>query len=222
MARHIAGISKIRDCTGGFRAVKTSVINLIDWSSINVQGYAFQVAFLHAAISINAKVVEIPINFEDRKFGESKLGFSDIVEFIMNAWWIRFRKQATFLKFSIVGLTGVLINLISFTCLVWLGLNKFVASPIAIELSIISNFLINNFWTLRLRKTNSGIRVKGIKFNFLSILALGVSYTTFLLVILFMPSWPPHFAQALGIPPAMIVNYFLNSRRTFRQADPKG
>jgi dolichol-phosphate mannosyltransferase len=55
-----------------------------------------------------------------------------------------------------------------------------------------------------------------------SLLALGISYSTFLMIIFLFPEWPPHVAQALAIPPAMFLNYFLNSRWTFRHMGDKG
>jgi dolichol-phosphate mannosyltransferase len=216
VARYIAGIEQVRDCTGGFRAVTRKLIKQINWSTVQVQGYAFQVALLHAAISAGADVVEIPIHFSDRKYGKSKLGLMDIIEFILNAWWIRFRNLVTFLKFAAVRFFGVIINIGTFSLLLYMGINKFIASPVAIEVAILFNFLINNFWTFRWRKTNSGFQMKGLKFNTVSLLALGVSYSTFIVLIFIFPGWPPHIAQALGIPPAMFINYFLNSRWTFK------
>jgi dolichol-phosphate mannosyltransferase len=56
-----------------------------------VQGYAFQVALLHAAVAAGAKVVELPVEFVDRTIGESKLGMRDIIEFLRSAAWIRFQ-----------------------------------------------------------------------------------------------------------------------------------
>lgn len=219
VARHVAGIRHIKDCTGGFRAITRNIIDKLDWTAVQVQGYAFQVALLHAAIVAGAKVKEIPIHFADRARGTSKLGFSDIIEFVLNAWWIRFRRLTTFAKFAAVGLTGVAVNLGSFSLLLGAGLNKFLASPIAIELSIITNFLLNNFWTFRWRNTNDSVSVRGLKFNLVSLAALVISYTTFLFVVLLFPDWPPQVAQALAIPPAMILNYFLNSIWTFREAE---
>ena len=51
----------------------------------------------------------------------------------------------TFIKFALTGLSGVFVNLGSFQFLLNLGVHKLLASPVAIELSIISNFLLNNY-----------------------------------------------------------------------------
>ncbi len=216
-ARYIAGLYKVYDCTAGFRAIRTSVLKKIDMENLRVQGYAFQMALLHKAFVNNAVIKEIPVKFVDRIRGETKLGLFDILEFIINAWWIRLESSKTFIKFAIVGTVGVLVNLGTFTVMINAGLNKFIASPISIEISIISNFLINNFWTFADRNNKDKFHLKGLKFNIVSIIALGVSYSTFVLLSFIFPNTTPQIHQAIGIIPAIFVNYLLNSYWTFKE-----
>jgi dolichol-phosphate mannosyltransferase len=96
------------------------------------------------------------------------------------------------------------------------NLNKYVASPVAIEVSIVWNFLLNNYWTFKERRTRDRTRIKGLKFNLVSLASLGVSFTTFIAMSLFFPRVSPQVAQLVGIVPAVLVNYFLNSYWTFR------
>ena len=216
-ARYVAGMYKVRDCTAGFRAIRVSIIRKIDLDELKVKGYAFQISLLHEAILNHAKVKEVPVEFVDRTRGETKLGLSDIIEFLLNAWWIRFERSKTFLKFAAVGASGVAVNLASFTVLLNLGLNKFIASPLAIEVSIITNFLFNNFWTFSKRDMNDKVHIRGLKFNVVSFVALGVSYSTFLILSALDPSGIPQAHQAIGIIPATLINYFLNSYWTFKE-----
>ncbi|HSQ78180.1 MAG TPA: glycosyltransferase family 2 protein [Nitrospirota bacterium] len=215
-ARYIAGLYQVRDCTAGFRAIRAAVIKKIDLDALKVRGYAFQISLLHEAIVNQARVQEVPVEFVDRKRGQTKLGLSDIVEFMLNAWWIRFERSKTFLKFSVVGAAGVVVNLASFTVLLNLGMNKFIASPVAIEISIIFNFFLNNFWTFSDRDVNDKIHIRGMKFNIISFVALGVSYSTFLILSVVDPGGVPQVHQAIGIIPATLINYFLNSYWTFK------
>lgn len=216
VARWLAGIYRIRDCTAGFRAIRTSALRKVDLSTSTVQGYAFQVALLHALVSQGARTVEVPVDFPDRTRGQSKLGLSDIIEFITNAWWIRVRSSATFLRFLAVGASGVLVNLLGFTLLLNAGLDKYVASPIAIEISIISNFLLNNYWTFGSRTHSEKTGIRGLKFNAVSLLSLSVSYGIFIVLSQLFPAVPPQIHQLVGIVPATLVNYLLNSYWTFR------
>ena len=220
VARYVAGIYRIRDCTAGFRAIRASVLRNIDLQGLRVLGYAFQVALLHAAVVQGAKVVEVPVDFIDRTHGDSKLGLRDIIEFITNAWWIRFQASKTFIKFAIVGASGVVVNLGVFSLLLAMGMNKYLASPIAIEASIVSNFLFNNYWTFRWRKTKDRARIRGLKFNAVSLVALVISYSTFVVLSKLFPNVAPQVHQLIGIVPATLVNYFLNSYWTFRHVTP--
>ena len=131
-------------------------------------------------------------------------------------WRVRLLSLETFINFGVVGVSGIVVNLATFTVLLQLGLNKYVASPIAVELSIVSNFLLNNYWTFKVRQTKDRVRIKGIKFNFVSLLSLGVSFSTFVAMSVVLPTLPPQLHQLIGIAPAMLVNYFLNSYWTFR------
>jgi len=216
-ARYVAGMYQVRDCTAGFRAIRASIIEKIDLDELKVKGYAFQISLLHEAIVNHAKVREVPVVFIDRKRGETKLGFSDIIEFMLNAWWIRFERSKTFLKFGIVGVSGIAVNLAAFTVLLGLGMNKYLASPLAIEASIITNFLLNNYWTFSARDMNDKVHIRGLKFNVVSFVALAVSYSTFIILSTIDPAGIPQVHQAIGIVPATLINYFLNSYWTFKE-----
>jgi dolichol-phosphate mannosyltransferase len=216
VARYVAGLYGIRDCTAGFRAIRASILRQIDFSALRVKGYAFQVALLHQAVTLGAVVNEVPVHFVDRKRGQSKLGLADITEFVLNAWWIRMRALRTFLRFALVGASGTIVNLGVFSAALHANLNKFIASPLAVEVSIIWNFVLNNYWTFKDRRTRDRVRIKGLKYNLVSIASLGVSFATFTAMTLLVPRASPMVDQLVGIVPAVLVNYFLNSYWTFR------
>jgi dolichol-phosphate mannosyltransferase len=216
VARYIVGLYGIRDCTAGFRAIRASILRQIDFSALRVKGYAFQVALLHQAVTLGAVVQEVPVHFVDRSRGQSKLGLADITEFVLNAWWIRMRALRTFLRFALVGASGTVVNLGAFSVGLHAGLNKYVASAVAIEVSIVWNFLLNNYWTFKERRTRDRTRIKGLKYNLVSLATLGVSFATFSLMSVLVPRLSPEIDQLAGIVPAVLVNYFLNSYWTFR------
>lgn len=98
VARRIAGIGSVADCTSGFRAMDSRLLSLIDLTRIGARGYAFQMNLLHAALAKGARVVEAPIHFFDRASGASKMRLTDIIEFIINALALRFRPSFTALS----------------------------------------------------------------------------------------------------------------------------
>ncbi len=90
-ARIIAGLYSIKDCTSGFRAIKTDILKQIDLDKLNANGYSFQMNILFECTQKDAKVAEIPIDFIDRTKGKSKLGLYDILEFMVNSFILRLR-----------------------------------------------------------------------------------------------------------------------------------
>jgi dolichol-phosphate mannosyltransferase len=215
LARYVAGLYRVRDCTAGFRVIRASVLRRIDFAALRVRGYAFQIALLHQAVRLGARVQEIPVHFADRRFGESKLGLRDIIEFLLNAWWIRLWSARTFIKFCIVGATGVGVNLAAFSGLIAAGVNPLLASPLAVELSILWNFMLNNAWTFRYRPKAEHIGIRGLKFNIVSLVSLAVTFVTFFGLSRLFPTRSLALDQLLSIIPAAAVNYFLNSYWTF-------
>ncbi len=92
IARYIAGIYKVEDCTSGYRCISTDFLKSFDLTALKSNGYSFQMALLHAAKTKKLHIAEIPIHFPDRKHGISKLGADDIKEFFINALKLRFRR----------------------------------------------------------------------------------------------------------------------------------
>ncbi len=96
-ARYIVGIDNVKDCTAGFRAIKADVLKDIDLDSLKVRGYSFQMNLLYKAYMNGAKIKEIPVEFVERTRGHTKLGPSDILEFITSSFVLRLQR-GIFLK----------------------------------------------------------------------------------------------------------------------------
>ena len=90
-ARAILGVP-IRDLTGGFKCFRRRVLEAIDLPSVECSGYAFQIELTYRAIRRGFRVVEIPIVFEDRRVGQSKMSRRIVLEAILKVWSIRRRK----------------------------------------------------------------------------------------------------------------------------------
>lgn len=91
VGRLLAGI-EIPDVTSGYRAYKRKCLEIIDLSKIKSNGYAFQLEMLVKSKKHGFSLDTVPIIFNDRQKGKSKLSKRDIVEFIKIALYTRMRK----------------------------------------------------------------------------------------------------------------------------------
>ncbi|XP_070574177.1 dolichol-phosphate mannosyltransferase subunit 1-like [Ptychodera flava] len=69
------------DLTGSFRLYKKSVLQKLVDSCVS-KGYVFQMEMLVRANQLGFTLGEVPITFVDRVYGESKLGGSEIVQYV--------------------------------------------------------------------------------------------------------------------------------------------
>jgi dolichol-phosphate mannosyltransferase len=154
------GFMQIHDWTGGYRAYKSEFAQKLYDEMAQYNGYVFQIAFLHKAVMLHAKVTEVPIHFSDRKYGKSKIVPS---EYIMNVFKYVFLARGktvvkgSFGKFLVVGGIGFFLNavfLVLFHDLFhW---EATISNLIGAAIAIFSNYNLNNLWTF---KTN---RISGI------------------------------------------------------------
>lgn len=88
--------------------------------------------------------------------------------------------SARFIKFGIVGASGVVVNLLALWVFQQLGIRSSFASALAIQVSILSNFLINDGWTFRDRRVGN-IVARATRFQLVSLVGAGVQWVVFLL-----------------------------------------
>ena len=74
------------DPTGGFKCFRRNLLENYNLDSIEANGYGFQIEMTHKAWINGFKVGEIPIVFEDRTVGESKMSGSIIYEALWVVW----------------------------------------------------------------------------------------------------------------------------------------
>ena len=88
-ARTILGV-KVRDLTGGFKCFNRRVLEAIDLDAVQSSGYAFQIELTYRALKKGFTVKEVPIVFEDRRVGQSKMSRKIFLEAITMVWKLRF------------------------------------------------------------------------------------------------------------------------------------
>ncbi len=63
----------IRDLTGGFKCFSRRVLEAMNLETIESTGYGFQIEMTYRAVRSGFKVAEMPIIFEERREGKSKM-----------------------------------------------------------------------------------------------------------------------------------------------------
>jgi len=84
-----------------------------------------------------------------------------------------------FIKFAMVGATGVVVNLGFLALFRSIGVHINASSALAIELSVISNFLINHAWTFRDRRGPAGLLRQAGRFHLVSLVGVIVQFSVF-------------------------------------------
>jgi dolichol-phosphate mannosyltransferase len=84
---------RTRDATAGFKCWRNSALRRIGLSRIKSNGYVFQVEMTYVAEKIGLHILEIPIYFEDRRIGQSKMTIPVKVEAALRVFEIRWRHR---------------------------------------------------------------------------------------------------------------------------------
>lgn len=128
---------------------------------------------------------------------------------------INSKKLEEFIKFAIVGGSGVVVNMgLLFILTRFLSVRLEIASPIAIEVSILSNFTLNNLWTFKKRNTHVPFWTRLFRYHLVTGLAGIVNY---LVLLLLVNSFGLHdmLSNLIGILIGTIITYSLNSLWTW-------
>ena len=156
----------VKDPMSGFFAFKRQALGK---ARLSPRGYKILLEIMIEGKFKNA--AEVPFIFESRRGGESKLNAKQQVEYLKHLFSLMRRTGELwrFLKFCLVGASGVGVNIGIFALLTRLGgmgEKDFLALAIAIEASIITNFILNEFFTFRDRRApGASFLLRLLKFN---------------------------------------------------------
>lgn len=91
--RLILGL-KVKDATAGFKCWRRATLEGIGLDRIRSNGYVFQVEMAYLTEKLGYRFLEVPIYFEDRRIGRSKMTGRVKVEAALRTWQIRWRHRA--------------------------------------------------------------------------------------------------------------------------------
>lgn len=226
---------RVKDPMSGFFAVKKEFFR--DTANrLNPRGFKILLEFIGR--NKNPKVVEVGYTFRNRMHGETKLSGSVIRNYLVALLDLKFGKviSSTFIMYGFVGITGVFVNLVGFALGEWLGLPRvrtglsdhldplYLSVPFGIQLSIITNYIGNNYITFyEMRHKGRGLLLGILAFELVSLFGLVVQTGVFQLLQvngflgeILDESFRKYINNGLGIIVATVSNYYLNANVTWK------
>lgn len=222
-------IGRVSDPMSGYFMVRRSAIaNCL----MNPLGYKILIEVLGRG-SVG-KVAEVGYVFQERKEGESKVTWRQYVDYIMHLLRLRSRGRISrirerlrvpinrFLKFGIVGFSGVFVDmailyLLSDASTLHWGLTR--SKIISSEVAVINNFLWNDLWTfsdISSHQKGWQKRIKRfLKFNFICLFGMGLNLII-LNVLYNYAHINQYIANLIAIAIVTIWNFWFNLKLSWR------
>jgi dolichol-phosphate mannosyltransferase len=84
---------KVHDATAGFKCWTRHALETIQLDRVRSNGYVFQVEMAYLCQKLGLRVLEIPIHFEDRRIGHSKMSIPVKLEAAWRTWQVGWRHR---------------------------------------------------------------------------------------------------------------------------------
>jgi dolichol-phosphate mannosyltransferase len=204
--------SQLSDYMSGFFALRLEpLLPLI--RAVDVNGFKFLYELL-AVSKGRLRAAEVPLSFQPRSYGSSKLDlaiFWDFLISILHSLSLRLLPRRA-ISFGLVGLSGVVVQLLVTQILMLGGLGFEQALPFAVVAAASSNYLINNALTFRFQRLQGLALLRGL-LKFLLVASLPVLANVGLASAYYsFVSRDTLWAQLAGILVVFVWNYAASSR----------
>ena len=202
----------LSDYMSGFFALRLEpLLPLI--RAVDVNGFKFLYELL--AVSRGAlTTAEVPLSFQPRSYGSSKLDlaiFWDFLISILHSLSLRLLPRRA-ISFGLVGVSGVAVQLLATQLLMAAGLGFKQALPFAVVVAASSNYLINNALTFRFQRLKGLALLRGL-LKFLLVASLPVLANVGLASAFYsLVARDTLWAQLAGILVVFVWNYAASSR----------
>lgn len=233
IARHGLSLKNVYDPMSGFFAFPKHALQDVEF---NTNGFKILLEILIKKDN-NICVKEIPYTFKDRKYGQSKLDFATIFDYLKAVWKLyRYgrkskkqntqsekRKSVKFIskaaRFYTVGASGFALNYIIsilFSNGVLGNLEYLQATAVGIAVSVTTNFLLNKFWTFedKNRDLVRSIKQYGM---FVGCSSLGILIQFLSIYFLRESGMSYDISLLLGVTIASVSNFLFNKKLTFKE-----
>lgn len=207
-------VRAVTDPMSGFFMVKKSVVRNIDW---NVIGWKILLEVI--VKGEYAKVTEIPYAFQERLGNESKMSGREQINYLRHVTRLvqGSQEDRRFVLFALVGLSGVVVNMLVFQMLMMIGAPAMWAGLFSALTAMTSNFFLNDAYTWPGEKQGRA-STRFVKFGVVSSFGIVISQTVLFLLHVKL-GMPALFSNAMGIVIATGWNFLMNQSWTWRQAE---
>jgi dolichol-phosphate mannosyltransferase len=209
-------LTSARDPMAGFFAFRRATFE--QGRSFNPVGYKIGLEFIVKCQC--ERVVEVPIHFEDRQLGKSKLTFQQqllYIKHLRRLYNFKFGGWSQLAQFLTVGGLGTAVNLVLLTVFLHLAMPPRPAVALAILLSMVFNFVLNRRFSFGESRKESWFR----QFvGFMSACSVGALINYVVTLALMGPSFllRPQLAALVGIVAATAFNFLASRYLVFRSS----
>jgi len=203
---------QLSDYMSGFFALRLEpLLPLI--RAVDVNGFKFLYELL-AVSKGSLRTAEVPLSFQPRTYGNSKLDlaiFWDFLISILHSLSFRLLPRRA-ISFGLVGVSGVVVQLMVTQLLMLSSLGFEQALPFAVVAAASSNYLINNALTFRFQRLKGAALLRGL-LKFLLVASLPVLANVGLASAFYsLVARDTLWAQLSGILVVFVWNYAASSR----------
>lgn len=169
----------VTDPTSGLRATRMQNILdriVVERKHLYSKGFGYKMQTLSEILDMGVRYAEIPLYFDRRYSGHSKMTATTFLEVLWSCVRSRLHESNTvrFVRFAAVGTVGYIVNAFALYLVAMVSPWEPLTWAIATEIAIISNFLLNNHWTFshtKIRGISRTLR-KFAQFNMTSVGAI--------------------------------------------------
>jgi dolichol-phosphate mannosyltransferase len=207
-------LTDVKDPMAGFFLLRRTTFER--GRSLNPIGYKIGLELIVRCLC--ERVVEVPIHFEDRVYGESKLSLKQqllYIQHLRRLYMFKYGAWSQLTQFLAIGAMGTIVNLSVLTLLLNLGLTTSVALASAIFMAMCFNFVLSR------RFSFSNARHLAWPTQFVSFIAASsvgalINYGSTVAVLRFVGALQPQVAALVGIAAGTGFNFVASRYVVFR------
>ena len=208
-------LTRVKDPMAGFFAMRRA--DLARAPYLNPVGYKIGLELIVKCRFDN--VVEVPIHFVDREFGDSKLTLIQQLRYLQHLrrlYTFKFGTWSHLLQFMVVGASGVFVNLGVLTALLFAGASEAIAVAGGIVISVLTNFGLNRRFTFDYAR-HGNVWKQLFGFVLASVVGGSIQWAVTMATTAQWPQVPIQAAALVGIGAGMVFNFLANRFVVFRK-----